>query len=177
MSSPSWFAVFTRSHHEKCVVQQLSERGIESFLPLYKATRQWTNHRKVMLDLPLFPNYLFVNIAPQQRIRTLEVPGVLSLVTRGNSPAPLPDGEIEGLRTALQLRNFEPHPYLTVGAKVRIKAGPLLGMEGVVMRKKSGLRVVLAVDLIMQSVAVEVDADELEAFTSAVHARISQPVN
>jgi len=157
-----WFAVFTRSHHEKRVAQHLTQRGIQSFLPLYKAVHQWTHYRRVALDLPLFPNYIFVHIAAQERIRTLEVPGILSLVGHGNPPASLPDVEIESLRSGLQSRNFEPHPYLAVGKRVRIAAGPLAGMEGIVLRRKSGLRVVLTVDLIRQSVAVEVYASELE---------------
>jgi transcriptional antiterminator NusG len=162
-----WFAVFTRSHHEKRVALDLTERGIQSFLPLYQAVHQWTNHRKAALDLPLFPNYLFVHIAPRERIRTLGVSGIVSMVSKGKVPVPLPDAEIELLRTGLHLRNFEPHPYLAVGVKARIAAGPLAGMEGIVVRKKSGLRVVLTVNLIMQSVAVEVAADELEPHGSS----------
>src|SRR5579862_5009621 len=76
----NWFAVYTRTHHEKSVMQHLTDRGIESFLPLYKAARHWTNYRKVFLDLPLFPNYVFVHISLRERVRTLEVPGVVSLV-------------------------------------------------------------------------------------------------
>jgi transcription antitermination factor NusG len=158
-----WFAVFTRTHHEKRVAERFTERGIESFLPLYKAEHQWTHHRKVALDLPLFPNYLFVHIAPHERFRTLNVAGVLSMVSQGSTPAPLPDHEIECLRSGLHSRKFEPHPYLAAGIKVRIKAGPFAGMQGVVLRMKSGLRVVLTVDLVMQSVAVEVNTNELES--------------
>jgi len=159
----NWFALYTRTHHEKRVEEHLTQRGIESYLPLYTAIHTWTHYRKVTLELPLFPNYLFVCIAPQQRVRTLEVPGALSFVGNASTPSPLPVSEIESLRSALQLRKFEPHRYLTAGTKVRIVAGPLAGMEGIVVRTKSSLRVVLTVDLIMQSVAVEVDADELEA--------------
>ncbi|MGA2050858.1 MAG: UpxY family transcription antiterminator [Terracidiphilus sp.] len=157
-----WFAVFTRVHHEKRVVERLTQRGIETFLPLYKVTHQWTHYRKVKLDLPLFPTYLFVNIAPHERNATIEVSGVLSLVGQGHSPAPLPHDEIDCLRRALQTRRSEPHSYLQVGTKVNITAGPLAGLKGIVVREKSGLRVVLSVELIRQSVAVEVDADELE---------------
>ena len=159
----TWFAVYTRSHHEKSVVQHLNDRGIENFLPLYKAVHRWTNHRKVFLDLPLFPNYLFVRIGSQERVRTLEVPGVVSLVGQGAAPAPLPELEIESLRSAVLSRKLEPHPYLTAGTKARIIAGPLAGMQGVVLRTKSGgLRAILTIDMIMQSVAVEVAAEELE---------------
>jgi transcription antitermination factor NusG len=159
---PRWFAIRTRSHHEKTVLQQLTNRGIQSYLPLYRTVHEWTNRRKADLELPLFPTYLFIHIAPQERIRTLEVPGVLNFVGLGRNPSPLLDAEIESLRDGLSLRRFEPHPYLVAGTRVRIATGPLAGMEGVVQRRKGCLRVVLAVDFIAQSVAVEVDAEELE---------------
>ncbi len=157
-----WFALHTRTHHEKRVVEHLTQRGLESYLPLYKAVHTWTHYRKVTLDLPLFPNYLFVHIAPHERVRILEVPGALSFAGNASGPSPLPELEIESLRSALQLRKCEPHPFLAVGARARIVAGPFAGREGIVVRTKSCLRVVLTVDLIMQSVSVEVDADELE---------------
>ncbi len=157
-----WFALYTRTHHEKRVVEHLTQRGIENYLPLYQAVHTWTHYRKVTLDLPLFPNYLFVNIAPHERVRALEAPGALSLVGNASVPAPLSESEIESLRSALQLRKFEPHRYLTAGTRARIVAGPLAGMEGIVVRTKGSLRVVLTVELIMQSVAVEVNAEELE---------------
>lgn len=99
---------------------------------------------------------------PRERVRILEVPGVLSLVGFGRTLAPLPDFEIEALRAGLGRRKIEPHPYLVIGERVRIKAGPMAGMEGVLIRKKNNFRVVLALDVIMQCVAVEVDAADLE---------------
>ena len=158
----NWFALYTRTHHEKRVVEHLTQRGIENYLPLYKTVHAWTHYRKAALDLPLFPNYLFVHISFQERVRALEAPGALSFVGNPSAPSPLPESEIESLRSGLQLRNFEPHRYLIAGTRARIVAGPLAGMDGIVVRTKSSLRVVLTVDLIMQSVAVEVDADELE---------------
>jgi transcription antitermination factor NusG len=159
----NWFAVYTRTHHEKSVMQHLTDRRIEGFLPLYKAVHSWTNHRRVSLDLPLFPNYLFVHICPRERVRTLEVPGVVSLVGQGAVPAPLPEIEIESLRSAVLSRKLEPHPYLAAGTKARIVAGPLAGIQGVVLRTRSGgLRVIITIEMIMQSIAVEVAAEELD---------------
>ena len=165
----NWFALYTRTHHEKRVVEHLSQRGIENYLPLYKAVHSWTHYRKIPLDLPLFPNYLFVHIASQERVRTLEAPGALSFVGNARVPTLIPESEIESLRSALQLRKFEPHPHLTAGKRVRIVAGPLAGLKGIVVRTKSSLRVVLAVDLILQSVAIEVDAGELENYSTDSH--------
>src|SRR5258708_17736187 len=127
------------------------------------------------LELPLFPNYVFVRIDPRERVRVLEVPGVVSLVGFGRTLAPLSDFEIEALRTCVGQRKIEPHPYLVVGERVRIKAGPMTGMEGVLVRKKSNFRVVLALDVIMQCVAVEVDADDLEP-AAKYAGRAAQPL-
>ena len=160
--STNWFAAYTNSHHEKRVASHFAERQIESFLPLYSTRHRWRNRCEMNLELPLFPNYVFVRIDPRERVRVLEVPGVVSLVGFGRTLAPLPDFEIEALRSGLGKRKIEPHPYLVIGERVRIKAGPMRGMEGVLVRKKNNFRVVLALDVIMQSVAVEVDADDLE---------------
>jgi transcription antitermination factor NusG len=165
----NWFAVFTSSHHEKRVSQYFEQSQIESFLPLYVTRRRRANRCTVQLELPLFPNYLFVHINRQQRRQVLQVPGVLNLVGSATAPAALPDFEIESLRDGLHLRTVEPYPYLVIGERARITAGALAGMEGVLLRKKNGFRVVLALDQIMQSVAVEVDADELEPLSPKRH--------
>ena len=160
--SANWFAAYTNSHHEKRVASYFAEREIESFLPLYSARRRWKNGCTMTLDLPLFPNYVFVRIDPKKRVRILEVPGVLSLVGFGQTLTSLPDFEIEALRFAVEQRKIEPHHYLAIGERVRIKAGPMAGMEGVLVRKKDNFRVVLALEAILQCVAVEVDADDVE---------------
>jgi transcription antitermination factor NusG len=159
----NWFAAYTLTRHEKHVRAILTARHIEAFLPLYAVLHRWRNGCEKDLDLPLFPNYVFVRIASQDRVRVLQVPGVVSLVSFGGKLAPLPDLQIEALRSGIGERKLEPHPYLGVGERVRIKAGPMRGLEGVLVRKKSNLRVVLALDVIMQSVAVEVNAEEVEA--------------
>jgi transcription antitermination factor NusG len=161
-SSPQWFAVYTTPRHEKHVSELLTERRIETFLPLYRAARQWKKSCPVVLDLPLFPTYVFVRLARRARGAVLGLPGVLSIVGSAREPWPLPDLEIEALRSGLHLRKVEPHPYLKVGEKVRIKAGAMAGVEGLLVRKKNDFRVVLTLDMLMQSVAVEVDADDLE---------------
>jgi transcription antitermination factor NusG len=160
--SAHWFAVYTNTHHEKRVNAYFKEREIESFLPLYATQRQWKNRCAMKLELPLFPNYVFAHIARGERVRVLEIPGVLSLVGFGRHLTPLPDLEIEALRAGLSQRTVEPHPYLVVGERVRIKAGAMIGMEGVLLRKKNNFRVVLALDAIMQSVSIEVGAEDLE---------------
>jgi transcription antitermination factor NusG len=159
---PQWFALYTTPCHEKRVADHLSYREIEVFLPLYRTVHRWRNRCLRQLECPLFPSYLFVRLPWLQRWRALAVPGVLSMVGSERKPSPLPEFEIESLRTGLHLRSFEPYPYLVVGEKARIKSGALAGMEGVLLRKKSSCRVVITLDLIRQSVAVEVDAADVE---------------
>jgi transcription antitermination factor NusG len=157
-----WYAAYTRANHEKRVAEQLGVRSVEHFVPLYDSTRRWKD-RKVRLQLPLFPGYVFVRLALRDRLRVLQVPGLARLVGFNGLPCALPDSEIEALKAGLASGvRAEPHPYLTVGRRVRVKAGPLAGMEGVLTRKRNGARFVLSLELIMRSVAVDVDALELE---------------
>jgi transcription antitermination factor NusG len=160
---PQWFAAYTAPRHEKHVSELLMERQIETFLPLYRTARQWKKSCPVVLELPLFPTYVFVRISRRARGAVLGVPGVLSIVGSAREPWPLPDFEIEALRSAAQLGRVEPHAYLKLGERVRIKTGVMKGVEGVLVRKKNEFRVVLTLDTIMRSVAVEVDAEDLES--------------
>src|ERR1700689_3042112 len=109
-ATPQWYAAYTRSHHEKCVAEQLQTRTVEHFLPLYETVRRWKDRRKRM-ELPLFPGYIFVRVPLQERLRVLVIPGVVRLVGFDNRPVALPDGEMEALRTLLTRRlRTEPHP-------------------------------------------------------------------
>jgi transcription antitermination factor NusG len=162
----NWFALYTTARHEKRVAQHLGQREIECYLPLYSSERKWRDGSRVTLELPLFPGYLFIHISRNQRGRVLAVPGAVALVGgTGGQPAPLPDTTIEALRTGLASRPAQPHPLMTAGQRVRIRSGALAGFEGVVVRSKNGFRVVLTLEHIMQSYAVEVDLDDLEALT------------
>ena len=158
-----WFAVYTSPRHEKRVALHLSQREIEFYLPLYREQRKWSDGSKVTLDLPLFPSYLFVHIHRSERVRVLSVPGAVSIVGgSGLEPIPLPEGAIETLRDGLKQRSAAPHPLMTVGQRARIRSGAFFGMEGVVVRTKSNFRVVLTLDHIRQSIAVEAREEDLE---------------
>jgi transcription antitermination factor NusG len=158
-----WFAVYTTCRHEKRVAEHLQRRTIEHYLPLYRTRRRWKDGSNVTLDLPLFPGYIFVHIQRPQRVRVLEVPGVLWIVGgSGNQPTPLPEFEIETLRSALDPLRVVPFPTLTAGQQVRICRGALVGIEGIVVRQKNSFRIVITLQPIMQSIAVEVSADDLE---------------
>jgi transcription antitermination factor NusG len=160
---PKWYAVCTRSNHEKCAAAQLDQRSIEHFLPLYESVRKWKDRRK-LLEFPLFPGYLFVRIPLQERLRVLLTPGVVRLVGFDNRPAAVPDEQIEALRTvSVHGVHSVPYPYLSVGRKVRITRGALIGMEGALVRKKGRVRLVLSIDLIRQSAMIEVDSADVGA--------------
>lgn len=175
-AASSWFAVYTTSRHEKRVAQHFDQRGIEHYLPLYRFERKWRDGSKVTLDLPLFPSYIFVRMERMERGRVLSVPGALSVVGgTGREAAPLPDAAIEALRAGMSKYAIEPHSLLTIGKRVRIRSGAFAGMEGVVARKRSRFRVVLTLQQIMQSIAIEVDEDDVElvGMPSALYAPLA----
>jgi transcription antitermination factor NusG len=148
----------------------LNIRQIECYLPLYRTERKWSDGSRVTLELPLFPGYLFVHIRRNEKSCVLAVPGAVAVVGgTGGDPAPLPDATIETLRTGLKLMPARPHPLMTAGQRVRIRSGALTGFEGVVVRSKNGCRVVMTLEHIMQSYAVEVDSDDLELLTPEPH--------
>lgn len=159
---PRWYAAYTSANHEKRVAEQLEVRSVEHFVPLYESMRRWKD-RKVRLQLPLFPGYVFVRLALRDRLEVLKVPGVVRLVSFNGLPTPLGDKEVESLQRALaQGVRAEPHPFLTVGRRVRITAGPLAGHEGILVRRKGSLRVVLSMDLVQRSIVVDVDVADIE---------------
>ena len=158
----NWYALYTNARHEKIVARQLEERCIETFLPLYRTWHRWKDRRK-QVELALFPSYVFVKIEEDNKLRVLKVPGAVNLVSFNGKMAALPEREIEALRNALENDTYaEPCPYLRVGRKVRVVRGPMAGAEGVLSRKKDTSRVVISVDVLMRSVAVEVDGADLE---------------
>lgn len=158
---PHWYAAYTCAKHEKRVAAELQMRDVENFLPMYSSVRRWKD-RRLQLELPVFPGYVFVRLALRDRLRVLQIPSVVRLVGFTGSPTALPDQEMEILRTGLchSLRT-EPHPFLTVGKRVRIIAGPFAGIDGILKRKKGILRVVVSLGLIERSIAVEVEVGDV----------------
>jgi transcription antitermination factor NusG len=156
--SAGWLAIHTRHQHENLAARSLAYKGFEVFLPVYTCVRQWSDRTK-KLPVPLFPGYVFLRGEPEQQIRILTTPGVLGLVGFAGAPAFIPDVEIEAVRQTLaRTAQVEPCPFLKCGDWVRIKRGPLEGIEGILVRNKKQFRLVLSVRLLQQSVAVEVDA-------------------
>jgi transcription antitermination factor NusG len=160
---PRWYAAYTRANHEKRASEQFGAGRVEHFLPLYSSVRRWKD-RRVTLEMPLFPGYVFVRIALRDRLRVLQIPGVAHLVGFNGTPAALPADEIEALRASLvEGVKVQPYPYLTVGQRVSLRSGPLVGLTGILVRRKSGARFVVSVDLIQRSVSLEIDEADLSA--------------
>jgi transcription antitermination factor NusG len=158
----SWYAVSVYPRHEKQVAQMCEIKGVNYLLPLYSSVRRWKDRRK-RLDMVLFPGYVFVNIALTERLRVLVLPGVARFVTFHGQPAVVPDHEIRVLGLGAEGGlSIQPHPYLQKGRLVRVRNGPMSGVEGILVRRKDRFRVIISIDLIMRSVAAEVDEGDIE---------------
>jgi len=160
---PRWYAAYTCANHEKRVRELLTQRCVVSFLPAYETVRRWKD-RRMRIQLPLFPGYVFVRLALVDRLRVLQIPSVVRLIGFNGHPSALPDEEIEALKRGLAAGvRAEPHPFLTVGRRVQVKRGPFEGRQGILLRRKGKLRLVLSVELIMRSVVIDVDTTDVES--------------
>ena len=158
----TWYALYTRHQHEKAVANILSNKGFEVFLPLYTAAHRWKDRTK-QLSLPLFPSYVFLWSCLDRRLDVLTTPGVHDFVGWGGRPAPIPQTEIEAVRRTVETAlRVEPHPFLRCGDRVRVRHGSLAGIEGILVRKKGLFRLVLSVEMLAKSVAVEMDVSAVE---------------
>ncbi len=156
-----WYAGYTAARHEKRVAEHFAQRDVEHFLPLYETMRRWKNGRH-RVRLPLFPGYIFVHIALRDRLRVIEVPGLVRLVGFNRLPYPLPEVDVSKLIDVLSKGVLaEPYPYLTSGTRVEIRNGPLQGMTGILLRRQNRCRLVISVNLIMRSMIVEVEASDV----------------
>lgn len=158
---PQWYVAYTLARHEKSVADRLIKPDLETYLPLYSSVRTW-NRRRVDVELPLFPGYVFVKMIITDRVRVLEHPGVIRLVGFNGNAIALPDGEVERLRSSLATWKAEPYPFLTAGKQVKIKSGPFVGIEGRIIRRKGKMRLIVSLELIQRAVMLEMDAAEAQ---------------
>lgn len=172
-----WWALYTRHQHEKVVAQILASKGFEVFLPVYESIRRWKDRNKT-LSLPLFPCYVFVRGGLSRRSMVVTTPGVHTILYNGDRIAVIPNEDIDSIRKAVDGPfRVEPHPFLRCGERVRVTRGSLEGVEGVLLRKKSLYRLILSVDMLAQSVAVEIDASDVESATAAGRVPLPQRVS
>ena len=152
-----WYALTVKHHHEKAVAQALCGRDVESYLPVYRSFHH-SGGRQRTVDLPLFPGYVFCRIDINHRLPILTIPGVSSIVSVGRTPAPLPEEEIESVRTMVQSEvTVAPQAYLTAGQAVYIDRGPLQGIQGTLVGSKGEYRLIVAIELLQRAVSAEVD--------------------
>jgi transcription antitermination factor NusG len=160
---PAWYGVRTRSNYEKVTADMLSAKGYEAYLPIYRARRRWSD-RAVERELPLFPGYLFCRFDPMRRLPILTTPGVVSVISNAKVPIPIPEVEISAIRTAIESGfPVTPCAYLKEGQHVRVREGPLEGVEGILIRKKNDWRIVLSVEMLQRSVSIEIDRESVTA--------------
>ncbi|MGJ5813094.1 UpxY family transcription antiterminator [Paludibaculum fermentans] len=161
----SWFAIRTRSRQEQVVSRYLNATGLEEFLPLYQVRRRWSDRVKVV-DVPLFEGYVFCRFDDTQLVPVLSAPGVVHVVTFDGSPARIPEAEIEAVRQLVRSKlPASPCPYLKEGAPVRIRSGPMKGVEGRLVEIRNQYRLRVSVHMLQRSVEVEIDPESVEALT------------
>ncbi|MGE5645831.1 MAG: transcription termination/antitermination protein NusG [Acidobacteriota bacterium] len=156
-----WYALVTKPNHEKAVFEYLKAASREALLPLYRARRRWSDRYKE-IELPLFPGYVFARFSFRQRVPILRVPGVRTIVSTGPDPAPIPQAEIDALEAMVRSGlPVKPWPFLKVGQRVEVVSGPLKGVQGILLEFKKAWHIVMSVELLQRSVAVEIDRDSL----------------
>jgi transcription antitermination factor NusG len=157
-----WYALYVRTRFEKVVAQNLRCKGYEEFLPLYRRTSRWSDRLK-QIELPLFPGYVFCRFNPHNRLPILTIPGVKAIVGFGKDFIPVDEGELNAIRgVSRNGTHCEPWPFLQVGQRVCVEYGALAGTEGFVLMFKNTYRLVISVNLLQRSVAVEIDRDCLK---------------
>ena len=159
----NWLAAYTRARHETAVARQLEAKEVPFLLPTCVKSSQWSDRRKRVL-VPLFPSYVFVHVNDEERARVLQTGGVVSFVSMAGRPSLLSEEDVMLLQEcAARPQVFEPHPFLCVGQRVKVKHGPFAGWEGVLSFKKHSARLVISLDQIMRSVSVELAGADVEA--------------
>lgn len=156
-----WYALRTKSRHEKLVRDQLDKQGIEPLLPTVKRISQWKD-RKKEIEVPLFSGYCFVRFSQHEKTPVQKVMGVVEIVGSGSRPEPIPEQEIDALRRLMtSVLPYDPHPYLHEGMRVEVVRGPLQGAHGILLRKEKRHRLVIGVRVIQQAAAVEIDVNDV----------------
>jgi len=157
-----WLAAYTRSRHESRVANQLNHKGLESLLPTYERFSRWSD-RVQKSKAPLFPGYVFVHVSNEERVPVLQTIGVVNIVSVAGKPAPLGEEEIERMRACtVHASMVEPHPFLKVGQRVRVQHGPFTGWEGILVEKQNSARLVISVDAILKSIAINIHGVDVE---------------
>jgi transcription antitermination factor NusG len=167
VQEPLWHAIYTRYQHEQIVALHLASRGFNVYFPRHAVVRQWRDRTKHLLQ-PLFPSYVFVQGGLDRQTQMLSAPGVFAIVGWGGRPASIPRAELDRvLRMVQGPLACEPHVFLRDGERIRMREGPLKGIEGILVRKKNVHRLVISLAILGRSAAVEVDLSSIEMIPGA----------
>jgi transcription antitermination factor NusG len=171
-----WYAIRTRSRHEKRVREELDRRGMVSFLPTVMRWSRWKDRTK-RIEEPLFGGYCFVQLAEgHDALPVLRIVGAVELVGGPHGPEPVDDVEIDGIRRLVaSWLPYDPHPFLTTGTEVRVVRGPLRGVRGILLRKDRATRLVISVSLIRQAAIVEIHPADVAPFEPGGVPRTTRP--
>jgi transcription antitermination factor NusG len=166
-TSEQWFALTAKHQHEATVTRILSGKGVIVFHPTYTVVHRWKDRNK-LLQMPVFPGYVFFAGGLDRRVEILSTPGVFSIVSFGNAAAEISGAEIEGIRRAVEnTMPLQPHPFLAEGDRVRVTRGPLAGVHGILRRQRDTCRLILSIELLGRSAAVEIDSAVVERISGA----------
>lgn len=160
----NWFAVRTRSRHEKVVERGLQAQALEVFYPVVNQIHQWSDRRK-LVETPLFGGYAFVRISPtpEQRVKVLRTQGVVEFVGAQGQGVPIPEDQIEAVRAVAALNlPFTQHVFLKVGQRVRVRGGSLDGIEGVLVANNGTRNLVISVEPIQRSLSIRIEGYQVE---------------
>jgi transcription antitermination factor NusG len=173
----NWYALFTRYQHEKAFASALSNKNHEVYLPLFRSVRQWQDRAK-QLFLPLFPGYVFIRGGMDRQLQILTTPGIIRIVGWGGRPAIVPQNQLDAVRQIIESNlDVETHPFLQFGDRVRVKTGPLKGLEGVLTRKKREAHLVVSMEMLGQSAAVEIDVLNVERIGAFPAPKLSEAIS
>lgn len=176
MDRQAWYAVRVRTNYESRTVTFLRSTGHVVFHPTYRDQRRWSDRVK-QLEVPLFSGYIFCHMDINQRLPVLQAPGAMDIVKFGKTFVPVPDEEIEAVRTIVSSPLLaRPCPYLNIGERVRIEIGPLAGVEGILLERKADTRLVLSVDMLQRSIAIEVNLDWVKSVNPSFAGLLSDDV-
>jgi transcription antitermination factor NusG len=164
-----WYALRVRPRFEKVVATHLVHKGYEEYLPLYRSRRRWSDRFKEV-DLPLFPGYIFCKFDVLHRLPILLVPGVMSIVGSGKSPLAVSDTEIIAVQNVVKSGlTYEPSGFISTGQLARVERGPLRGLVGIVLATKKNCRLIISINLLQRSVAVEIESDSVKPVSITDH--------
>jgi len=172
---PAWYAVMVKHQHERPLESALRHKGFEALAPFYRTRKRWSDRVKE-IELPLFPGYLFCHFHFDQRIGVLDIPGISRVVSFNGCPVPIPTEEIAAIRAVMDAKAVvRPWPHLKAGDRVRIERGALRGIEGTLLREKELFRLVIGIEMLQRSVAVEIDADSIVPVSISHHSSQHPP--